>query len=127
MYTNVVDKGYTEIFYKMNNFVFFLEEFIYQNEKNMKEDYLLTTLIIYAIYAFYFDNGMKLSDSYTTKLDHVLQKSIRYKHHCENSKENLIFDSIPASLKIGKLSAITPATYNFIEYVRKHYIKLRRN
>ena len=31
----------------------------------MKEDCLLITSIICAIYAFYFDNGMKLNDGYT--------------------------------------------------------------
>ena len=79
----------------------------------MKEDYLLITSIIYAIYAFYFDNGMKLNDGYTRKLDHLLQKSIRYKHHYENYKESLELDLIPASLKIKKLPAITAITPNF--------------
>ena len=79
----------------------------------MKEDYLLITSIIYAIYAFYFDNGMKLNDGYTTKLDHLLQKSIRYKHHYENYKESLELDLIPAGLKIKTLPAITPITPNF--------------
>ena len=78
----------------------------------MKEDYLLITSIIYAIYAFYFDNGMKLNDGYTTKLDHLLQKSIRYKHHYENYKESLELDLIPAGLKIKKLPAITPNFYS---------------
>ena len=78
----------------------------------MKEDYLLITSIIYAIYAFYFDNGMKLNDGYTTKLDHLLQKSIRYKHHYENYKESLELDLIPAGLKIKKLPAFTPNFYS---------------
>ena len=79
----------------------------------MKEDYLLIISIIYAIYAFYFDNGMKLNDGYTTKLDHLLQKSIRYKHYYENYKESLELDLILAGLKIQKLSAITPVSPNF--------------
>ena len=79
----------------------------------MKEDYLLITSIIYAIYAFYFDNGMKLNDGYTTKLDHLLQKSIRYKHHYENYKESLEFNLIPAGLKIKKLPVIAPVTSSF--------------
>ena len=78
-----------------------------------KEDYLLITSIIYAIYAFYFDNRMKLNEGYTTKLDHLLQKSIRYKHHYANYKESLGLDLIPAGLKIKKLPAITPVTTNF--------------
>ena len=60
-----------------------------------------------------FDNGMKLNEGYTTKLDHLLQKSIRYKHHYENYKESLELDLIPAGLKIKKLPAITPVTTNF--------------
>ena len=79
----------------------------------MKEDYLLITSIIYAIYAFYVDNGMNLNDCYTTKLGHLLQKSIRYKHHYENYKESLELDLIPAGLKIQKLPAITPIIPNF--------------
>ena len=79
----------------------------------MKEDYLLITSIIYAIYAFYVDNGMNLNDGYTTKLGHLLQKSIRYKHHYENYKESLELDLIPAGLKIQKLPAITPIIPNF--------------
>ena len=42
----------------------------------MKEDYILITSFIYVIYAFYFDNGMKLNDDYTTKLYHLLQNII---------------------------------------------------
>ena len=79
----------------------------------MKEDYLLITSIIYAIYAFYVDNGIKLNNGYTTKLGHLLQKSIRYKHHYENYKESLELELIPAGLKIQKLPAITPITPNF--------------
>ena len=30
---------------------------------------------------------MKSNEGYTTKLDHLLQESIRYKHHYENYKE----------------------------------------
>ena len=66
----------------------------------MKELYLLISSVIYAIYVFYFDKGMKLNDSYTTKLDHLLQKSIRYKHHYDNYKKSLELDLIPAGLKI---------------------------
>ena len=53
----------------MKNFVFF-------SLNNMKEYFLLITSIIYAIYVFYFDNGMKLNDGFTIKLDHLLQESI---------------------------------------------------
>ena len=56
---------------------------------------------------------MKLNDGYTTKLDHLLEKSIRYKHHYENYKESLELDLIPAGLKIKKLPALTPVTPNF--------------
>ena len=50
---------------------------------------------------------------YTTKLDHLLQKSIRYKHHYENYKESLELDLIPSGLKIKKLPGHTPVTPNF--------------
>ena len=70
LYKNVIGKGYyAEIFYKMKNFVFF-------SLNNMKEYFLLITSIIYAIYVFYFDNGIKLNDGFTIKLDHLLQESI---------------------------------------------------
>ena len=56
---------------------------------------------------------MKLNDGYTTKLDHLLQKSNIYKHHYENCKESLKLDSILAGLRIKKLLATTPVTHNF--------------
>ena len=65
------------MFYKMKSFVFFLDKL----EENLKEGHLLINLIIYTIYAFCFDNGMKLNNGYTTKLDHLLQKSITYKNY----------------------------------------------
>ena len=86
---------------------------------------MLITWFINAIYAFYFDNEMKLNAGYATKLDHLLQKSIRYKHHYENYKENLELDLISAGLKITKLPAITPVTFNF--YSEWNECKLKRN
>ena len=85
----------------------------------------MITWFINAIYAFYFDNRTKLNENYTTKLDHLLQKSIRYKHHYENYKESLELDLISAGLKITKLQAITPVTFNF--YSEWSECKLKRN
>ena len=73
----------------------------------------MITWFISAIYAFYFDNRTKSNENYTTKLDHLLQKSIRYKHHYENYKAILELDLISAGLKITKSQAITHVTFNF--------------
>ena len=51
---------------------------MYQDEKNMKRDYILITSINYTICAFYLGNRMKLDDGYKAKLDHLLRKSMRY-------------------------------------------------
>lgn len=56
-----------------------MEQLIYQNEKKYEGRLSFDYVDYLSIYAFYFDSGMKLNDSYTTKPDHVLQKSIRYK------------------------------------------------
>lgn len=57
---------------------------MYQDEKNMKGDYILIASINYTIFAFYLGNRMKLDDGYKAKLDHLLRKSMRYWHHYEN-------------------------------------------
>ena len=49
-----------------------------------------------------------MNDGYTTKLNHLFQKSVRYKHF-----ESLELDLILAGLKIKKLPAIIPVTSNF--------------
>ena len=76
-----------------------------------------------SIYVFYFDNRIKSNESYTTKLDYLIQKSIRYKHHYENYKESLELNLIPAGLKIKKLPAITPITPNFYREWNKVFHK----
>ena len=72
---------------------------------------------------FYFsDNGIKLIDGYTRKLD----KSIRYNHWHENYKYSLELELTSAGLKIKEWPVITPVT-PFIVDGGKHYIKLKRN
>ena len=67
----------------------------------MKEDYVLINIILYAIYALYSNKGV-VYDGITSKLEHLIQKSIRYQHHHLNYKGSLENVLIPNGLNIKK-------------------------
>ena len=50
-------------------------------------------------------NGMVLYDGATTTLDHLVQKSLRYKHHKQNYIRSLDEGIIPTGLRINKKPA----------------------
>ena len=54
-------------------------------------------------------------DGGTTKLEHLVQKSIRYQRHHLNYKESLENGLIRKGLKINKRPSIKPVTENFCE------------
>ena len=54
-------------------------------------------------------------DGGTIKLEHLVQKSIRYQHHHLNYKGSLENGLISKGLKIKKRTAIKPLTENFFE------------
>ena len=54
-------------------------------------------------------------DGITSKLEHLIQKSIRYQHHHLNYKGNLENVLIPNGLNIKKRPAIKPVSEDFLE------------
>ena len=54
-------------------------------------------------------------DGITLKLEHLIQKSIRYQHHHLNYKESLENGLISKGLMINKRTAIKPVSENFLE------------
>ena len=54
-------------------------------------------------------------DGGTIKLEHLVQKSVRYQYHDLNYKEKLENGLIPKGLKINKRPAIKPVTEDFFE------------
>ena len=56
-----------------------------------------------------------LYDGCTIKLEHLVQKLIRYQYHDLIYKESLENGLIPKGLKINKLPAIKPVTEEFFE------------
>ena len=71
-------------------------------------------MIIYAIYGFYSNKRM-VYDGITLKLEHLIQKSIRYQHRHLRYKESLNNGLIPNGLKINKKPAIRPVSEDFFE------------
>ena len=71
----------------------------------------MINIIIYAIYGFYSNKGM-VYDGITVKLEHLIQKSIRYQHRHLSYKESLDNGLIP---KINKKPAIRPVSEDFFE------------
>ena len=53
-------------------------------------------------------------DGGTIKLEHLVQKSIRYQHHHLSYKESLENGLMPKGLKINKRPAIKPMTKTFL-------------
>ena len=62
----------------------------------MREDYHLITTILCIIYTLHNDKRM-VYDGGTIKLEHLVQKSIRYQHHHLNYKESLENGFIPVT------------------------------
>ena len=56
---------------------------------------------------------MVLYDGATTALDHLVQKSLRYKHHKQNYIRNLGEGIIPTGLRINKKPAINTVSSDF--------------
>ena len=67
----------------------------------MREDYHLVTTISCIIYTVHNDKRMG-DDGSTIKLEHLVQKSIRYQHHHLNYKGSLENGLIPKGLKIKR-------------------------
>ena len=59
---------------------------------------------------------MVFSGGLLTRLDLLLQKSIRYNHHKQNYERSLFEEIIPTGLKINKKPAFQPISGNFYQW-----------
>ena len=78
----------------------------------MYKDYFLITSIFLVIYSV---NGMVFSGGLLSRLDLLLQKSIRYNHHKQNYERSLFEGIIPTGLKINKKPTFQPISGNFYQ------------
>ena len=67
----------------------------------MRQDYHLITTTFCILLTLHNNKGM-IYDGGTTKLEYLVQKSIRYQYHHLNYKESLENGLIPTGLKINK-------------------------
>ena len=81
----------------------------------MKVLRIITYNILLVLFALKVVYGMVLLDGSTLHLDHLLQKSLRYKHHKENYIRNLDERIMPVGLHLNKKPAFTPVSENFDE------------
>ena len=56
---------------------------------------------------------MVLHEGATTTLDHLVQKSLKYKHYKQNYIRNLDEGIIPAGLRINKKPAVNTVLFDF--------------
>ena len=78
----------------------------------MYKDCFLITSIFLVIYSV---NGMVFSGGLLSRLDLLLQKSIRYNHHKQNYERSLFEGIIPTGLKINKKLEFQPISGNFYQ------------
>ena len=79
-----------------------------------KTDYrMITYNILLASFALNVVYGMVLLDGSTLHLDHLLQKSLRYKHHKEKYIRSLNEGIVPVGLHLNKKTAFVPVSENF--------------
>ena len=74
---------------------------------------MITYNILLASFALNVVYGMVLLDGSTIHLDHLLQKSLRYKHHKENYIRSLNEGNVPVGLHLNKKTAFVPVSENF--------------
>ena len=70
-------------------------------------------IIFILLFVIQLVNGMVLYDGATTILDHLVQKSLRYKHHKQNYIRSLDEGIIPTGLRINKKPAINTVSSDF--------------
>ena len=62
----------------------------------MKNDRMITLIILIFLFVIRLVNGMALYKEATTTLDHLVQKLLKYKHHKQNCIRSLDEGKIPA-------------------------------
>ena len=74
---------------------------------------MITLIIFISLFVIQLVNGMVLYDGSTKTLDHLVQKSLRYKHHMQNYIRSLDDGIIPTGLRINKKPAINTVSSDF--------------
>ena len=74
---------------------------------------MITLIILILLFVIQLVNGMVLYEEATTALDHLVQKSLRYKHLKQNYIRSLDEGIIPAGLRINKKPAINTVSFDF--------------
>ena len=87
---------------------------IYNVWKNKMKDYRMITLIIFiSFFAIQLVDWMVLHEGATTTLDHLVQKSLKYKHYKWNYIRNLDEGIIPTGLRINKKPVVNTFLSDF--------------
>ena len=68
--------------------------------------------------------GIIINDGFMN-LNILLQKSLRYQHHCKNYEESISLDSIPKRLQIKERPAFEPISKDF--NIKWNLVELLRN
>ena len=68
---------------------------------------MITLIILILLFVIQLVNGRVLHEGATTALDHLVEKSLRYKHHKQNYIRSLDEGIIPAGLCINKNQRLT--------------------
>ena len=73
---------------------------------------MITLIILILLFVIQLVNGRVLHEG-ATALDHLVEKSLRYKHHKQNYIRSLDEGIIPAGLCINKKPAINTVSSDF--------------
>ena len=73
---------------------------------------MITLIILILLFVIQLVNGRVLHEG-ATALDHLVEKSLRYKHHKQNYIRSLDEGIIPAGLFINKKPAINTVSSDF--------------
>ena len=61
----------------------------------MKNDCMITLIILIFLFVIQLVNGMALYEEATTTLDHLVQKLLKYNHHKQNCIRSLDEEKVP--------------------------------
>ena len=101
---------------------------IYNVWKNKMKDYRMITLIIFILFfAIQLVDWMVLHEGATTTLDHLVQKSLKYKHYKWNYIRNLDEGIIPTGLRINKKLVVNTFLSDFNKNRKRIISKAERD
>ena len=121
-----IDKGSSHNVFTEMLFVISLKN-IYNVRKNrMQVHCMINYNSLLALFALNVVYGIVLVDGSTWHLNHLLQKSLKYKHHKENYIRSLTKEIVPVGLHLNKKPAYVPVSENFEEKWKTVYWKQKK-